>query len=599
MPGMEIWNSVKQVQQNLKPCQAWEQNQADNDAKRQELKKKNYFTAQQLEESKQRGTIIINATNKLNRYSDNKVQDVSAGTGYIALLAKIPCALAAGLAAHYGHISFANGQKPGGKEAVMMAGFLASFIPSIPMVIWRTQEQKEASRVARYQAREKVLNDPELFVVHTPEEIEKANKIADSMPDIQKKTTAAKFDRSGHSLIKDNKNYKKWKKENIVREKERQKLYNTVPLTPEEQQKAKNDQDLIFRTISKVDKKAKEYSFTTDMVAGIILSLPIFTAALIEKPLTYLGAFKNEIFKTSILGPEFHGGPKLSTVISGMIAFAATLPVSLALRKDAAQIGRFKAQQELSSDPNNFASYDENQMDSVKNIKAPKIKNGFFNDLINDIIFVPRSFKDYLEYRNYKKAHDQQDLKFQQALKQVPITQKQLKDAKELQSKLFRTFDKMDDMSQRYSQDAEGAAALVECVTEELGIGILALGGILLSKYKTIGKIKNNLNTTSFSDKLSSYNPIKNLSKAQQKSLQQVMSASKGLLIFGGAFTGILCLHAGLALIKKQAARVGIMKATQDLSDYRNFANYDDQKINQDQENKSYDPNLYAKFLRT
>lgn len=597
---MEIGESVNHVRQNLQPCRTWEQQQADNDEKRRELASKSKFSTQQLKQAEQRGEVIINITNKLNQYSDNKVQDVDAGTGYVAMLSKIPFAIGAAMAAKLGYMPFRIGKKYTGKEA-MVAGFLASFIPSIPMVLWRTDKQKEAAQVARFQARNQVLNDPRNFVIYTPEQIAKAKQIAKDMPDLKEDGVQEKFHKSLHSLIKDKKNYQNWKADNKLKEIERQNLYNKIQLTPEEIQQAKNDQDLIFRTVNKVDKKSKEYSFNTEMLSGLVLSSPILAASFIEKPLEKLGAFKNPIFKMPILGSK---GPNLSTIISGMVAFAATLPISLSLRKNAAQIGRFKAKEELTSDPSNFISYTQEQLDSEKDIKASPVKTGFWNDIVNDIKFIPKSIRDTIEYKNYQKGQAKEDIKFQKALTEVPITKEQIKDAKKLQTKLFRTFDKMDDMSQRYSQDVEGAASLVECIIEELGIGVMAIGGALLSKVN-IAKIKNNINKTigdgidkvPGKGKLNIPLPSVKLTDSQLSVLSGVKRITKMSLIVSGALGGVVSLHAGLAWIKKQAARVGIMKATQELADYRNFADkYDEQNTNQDRQINSDNPDVFKNF---
>lgn len=564
---MEILQSVMQVKSNLKPCQSWEQTQADNDAKRKELEQRDCYSPQQLECTKKRGKVIIDVIHELNQYSDNKVQDVETGVGYFGMLIKVSLALMAGGLAFLKYKNFGKTILPA------LAGFA---LPSVFLILWGTAKEKEAARVAKYQAREKI--PLRRFVVYTPEQEAEAARIAKSLPDKPKKDSVEKFHQSIGSLMKDHKDYKAWRNENTRQEEERQKLFSKVDLPPEEIQKAKNDQDLIFRTISKVDKNVKEYSFNTEMLAGLILGSSVFQAFLIEKPLEKL------VNTPLIKQPLFDKMPKfkLSTVISGIIALAVTIPISSSLKKDAAQVGRHKAKQELLSEPSNFMTPNQEQMDSVKGVKGEKVKTGFFHDLINDIKFIPQLTKDSINYKKDKKAQNQYEAKFKKALTQIPVTQQQLDDAYKLREKMYRTFNRMDDNSQRYSQDIEGAVQLVKCLIEELGMLIFLTGAVLLSKCK---KGNKDLKNISFTDKLKN-NKIsskmskfeKNLNKDQLKVWENTKKWSRASIIGLGALAAFVGGYAGLAWLKKQAARVGIMKSTQELSDYRHFV--DDDKIN-------------------
>lgn len=562
MPGMEIWESVKHVRANIKPCQNWEQLQVDKEAQRTELEKRDFYSPSQLEHAKNKGEVIINITNKLNQYSDNKSQNVATGTFYLGLLIKLPLILTAGIT------TYLCGKRD--PQSFTMPALAAFILPSIPLVLWSTEKQKEASKVAKYQAKEKVFKNPRNFVIYTPEQIEQAKKIAYTMPDKPEKDIVEKFTKSINSLIQDRKDYRNWKEENIKKEIERQKLFDTVPLSEEQTKDAKDDQDLIFRTINRIDKKAKEYSFNTEMIADIILSLPIFTAGIVTKGLEKIGVYGDSIKNIKVLELG-NFSFKATEVFSGIILMVFAMPLVQGLKKNAAQIGRFKAKQELMSNPYNFVNYDDKEFDSVKDVKGKKVKTGFFQDLINDIKFLPTVLKDSIKYKNYKKTEGQFEAKYKKALDQVAVTQQQLEDAKKLQAKLFRTFDKMDDSSQKYSQDIEGATSLVKCVIEEVGIFVVALGAVLYTYLKS-KNTNPKAEVTPLPNKISYIDNLAKRASLDPQTLASLKKTSKIAVGLAGTIGGIVLLQCGLSWLKKQAARIGIMKATQEMSDYRNFA---------------------------
>ena len=80
------------------------------------------------------------------------------------------------------------------------------------------------------------------------------------------------------------------------------------------------------------------------------------------------------------------------TFLAGLIGEAA---IAQNMKLNAAKVGRFKVKQELLSDPKNFVSFTDNEINSAGDIKAPKEKKaGFFKDLFSDLNFLWQSRKE-------------------------------------------------------------------------------------------------------------------------------------------------------------------------------------------------------------
>ena len=138
--------------------------------------------------------------------------------------------------------------------------------------VYATKLQVESSRVARWQAR-KVLEDPKYFVNYTPEQIEEARKKLENNPEYKKKDKKLKTDKlkSGLfkglvSVIKDNRAYRKWKKNDVDESKKVDRK-----LTAQELERAKKDKEVIQRVVRTVNNQAEVYSQNMEVAANVIL----------------------------------------------------------------------------------------------------------------------------------------------------------------------------------------------------------------------------------------------------------------------------------------------------------------------------------------
>ena len=154
----------------------------------------------------------------------------------------------------------------------------------------------------------------------------------------------------------------------------------------------------------------------------------------------------------------------ITTIIGGLIA--------VRLQKSAARAGRYIAKKEFKDNPEEFLSYTDEEMATVADVKGthPSVGQKFKKW----ISFVPTSIKHMWEYNKYKNTELQQKEKLREELvKNVKVSDKQLQDAKNLQRKLYNTFEKVDEKSQSYSEYMEFA--------NEASQPLIVFGGVALA----------------------------------------------------------------------------------------------------------------------
>lgn len=422
---------------------------------------------------------------------------------------------------------FRKAQKFGWIGAVGLT--IASFIGAN---IYAAKLQVDSSKIARYQARES-LKDPKAFVNYTPEQIAKAKEEIAKHPELLKKKKKEKlntgFFKSIVNILKDRKAYKK----SIKNDTDESKIV-TRELTPEEIKRAKQDQEVIQRTVRLINNEAEKYSQNMEVAAEVLINGTPFLGAAVGGAVAWVmnktgtitkfvdnNVAKNGSEKTKELYAELKkGGESGATynfkwnkfresflkdlrgesddtvarvakaskrksgdiikstkrwftvglahnkgrgwIISGISAIAtgiAGMMIGLKLTKSASRAGRYTAKRELEKDPRNFIGYTEEDYNEVKDVKAKK--NGV-SKLKEIVTFLPTVMKQYFAYEKYRKNEYKEKQVLNEFLQKQEVSNEQLRDAKNLQRKLFNTFEKVDDNSQTYSESMEAAIDIAQ-----------------------------------------------------------------------------------------------------------------------------------------
>ena len=328
------------------------------------------------------------------------------------------------------------------------------------MILWGNSQQKKASRIGRYQAKQNDLKDITNFVIYTPEQIAQAEEIAKTIPDKKERSGLIKIIKELQAIGRDEKAYKQWLASKDDKEIEKLKSLN---LTPEQLKTANEDKELIVDAVKEINIKAEEYSenienaFDTLGMLSWLIAIPA-------------GFVINSVMKLLKL-PQ-----KIRTPISFLVPLLTSISLSTSgtvVQKEASKVGRYVARKDLLNNPARLMAYSDEDMQKAEKVKAPEQKKTVFEKIANSFVFLNTYQKDKKEYNNYKKNIAQKQEKLQKAFEQIPISNEQRKDAEKLQKQVFLAFDEIDEMSQRYSEDVEAGCEIAKNVMGNLwGLGI-------------------------------------------------------------------------------------------------------------------------------
>lgn len=539
----QFFNSINEVRKNYTKYDDWEQVQADERAKKEYLAQNLEIPQDKIELTNKRAQTVVRATEIMDARSEDNCENMEQLTGILSSIpifglafAQIPLVNFADrkltskikdkmkkideelkgktYADEQTKIKLKEYSKLSEKAAkisrkvqtrgpfVMLGLMLAS---TIGMILWSTTKQKEASRIGRYQAKQNELKGLENFVMYTPEQMEKAKEIAKKIPDEKERNSIAKMIKELKDVAKDKKAYEQWLAAKDPQEIEKLKALN-VNLSGESLQNAQEDKELIVDTVKEINIKAEEYSenlenaFDTLGTVSWLAAIP-------------LGFGINKLLKA------FKVSPKINKLVSIALPVITSLTISMTgtvEQKTASRIGRFKARQDIMKNPARLMYYSDEDMKKAENIKADKQKQGLFDKLGDSFSFIGKYFKDKKAYNNYKKTIQKENEKLQKAFKEIEITDAQKADAQNLQKNVFRAFDEIDEMSQRYSEDVEAGCDIAKevgmtawSIGSTLGIGLLAIS-IAKGKFP-IAKIGNWLTNVTFDAKSPIKSAVNNL----------------------------------------------------------------------------------------
>ena len=549
-------NTINDVRKNYTKYDAWDQAQEDERAKKEYIAKNFGVPQDKLDLAKKRTEAVIRATEILDGRSEDNCENMEQATGFIAQLVMLPIAVLSfiptliisssdkkinklktelnlptlseelkqkksqQLKKLNKRIKFLTGNKFQIGSNVAVVGL--SLAAGAGFIIWGNSKQKEASRIGRFQAKQKDLKNVKNFVTYTPEQMEETKKLAEKIPDEKDRNSLIKMYKEMKAMMKDKKAYKEWLKNKDPKEIEKLKAMN---FTQEELNAAKDDQELITTVIKEINNKAEDYSenlenvFDTINVFNAIIALPVGYALKKGINLTFKGinAISKKLKKREENLPDGKTLPKIFNKIANMkplkisnlagVIISKVVPVFTAvgvalwgtmLQKESARVGRYVARKDLSEHPEVLMAYSDEDMAKAKDVKAPDQKRGLWKKLAESFDFLKTFIKDKKEYDNYKKTEKKQKDKIRKSYENIDITEQQKKDALKLQKNIFRAFDEVDEMSQRYSEDTEAGCEIAKQIgstTWSLGsIGVLALGGVMLLKGKLpIVKIVNSI----------------------------------------------------------------------------------------------------------
>lgn len=455
----QFFNSLNEVRKNYYKYDAWEQAQADERAKKEYLAANLDIPKDKLELTQKRAETVVRATEIMDARSEDNCENMEQLTAFASLplagLAFAQTPIAKFISKKFNiNLSKAINYTGAGLIGVTLLG-------TIGLILWGNSKQKEASRIGRYQAKQNELKDIKNFVVYTPEQLEKAKEIAKKIPDENERNSISKMIKELKDVSKDKKAYKEWLAQKDPQEIEKLK---TVNLTPEQLQKSEEDKELIVDAVKEINIKAEEYSENVENAFDTMGNVSWLAAVPI-------GFGLNKLLKTLNVDKKWRTITSIAVPLLTSYIIQLTGTVE---QKKASRVGRYKARQDLLKNPARLMAYSEDDMKKAENVKASKQKQSFLKKLGASFSFINQYFKDKSEYTKYKKTTQKENEKVQKALNEIEITDAQKNEAKVLQKNVFRAFDEVDEMSQRYSEDTEAGCD----IAKQIGISVWSLGSI-------------------------------------------------------------------------------------------------------------------------
>ena len=492
----QFFNSIKDISKNYKVYDDWEQQQDDILARKSYLIKQKPLDKFEKEALEKKAANVVRVSEIMDARSEDNAQNMefltqtAAGIGTAGVISLSQIGLLKYFDKKMRNVTDKSVEKMLMKRyfGTQLGMIFLGLALGIGFILWGNSKTKEASRLGRYQAKTRDLKDVKAFVQFTPEQIAQAEKIAETMPDEKQKKGLLQAIKNVREMSRDMPAYRAYK--------DKMKNNNPTPLqqnlSKEQLVQAEKDKELLLNVIKKINNTAEDYSenvenaFDTIQATSWLSAIPI-------------GFGLNKLFKTMNL--KIPKG-KVSAGIAILFPLITSL-WSLSAEKKAARVGRYIAKKEIMNNPELLRKFSDEDMKSVENIKAKPKPTGFFKKIAENFKFIPQYIKDKKAYDKYTKTERPKHEKLNKALMKVEVTDEQLKEAKHLQEKTFMSFDKIDEMSQRYSEDMEAAGEigknLVTTGFSLAGIGAMIGGCVLFFKGKLpFHRIMKFLSNTAF-----------------------------------------------------------------------------------------------------
>lgn len=551
---MDIINNYKSYKQYLPDYANWRDEQDLARAKRLEYLKKN--PDKMNEKDIERGKILLHAIDVMDEYSQANAEDMEVATEF-AKAQVIELANFAGMGAGFALLGLKGVKNwiakaaKGNKTTEMIfsmvpsvIGMLVGTAASFPAIMWATKAKVSASRRGRFEAMNNDLKNPAAFAVLTPEQQQKVTELAKDI-ELEDRDKKRLKQNSGFNLnpmdsvrtlkkyFKGDEKYKAQKAEFDKTLKESETKFGS-PVDEKQIRAAKRDQQILADMVRRIDVASQDYAENTELATNTMTTLALGTGGLV-------GWVSNKLMNTL----KISGGKWAKFIPWGI---GAAIPLGMGIyaakvQKQASRIGRFKVKQEMLNNPAELVYVDDKDIASMTDVKLPKRakKPNIFK-------FFGQLLKDNKEYNKYMKTVGQEELKRHKAIEKIELSPEQLKNAKALQNNVFKTFNKVDEKSQTYSESVEAMGEGVKQGVASFG----ALGAMGVSVYQFAKMMKN--------------------PAAMETSIMK--SVAKTMAPFAFVLLPVIGIDIYTTKAQKKASRVADMLALKELNDYRHYVDY-------------------------
>lgn len=559
---MEIFNSYNNYKKYEVGYDIWKAQKDRDYAKKMEYLKNNPVSEEERGQALQKGKVLLRTIDVMDEYSQSRAEDAEIlveqiGSEIISDAMLLGMAIGAVLMSKFKpkKPTVVNKNKnpfiPTDMIIPYAIGIMTSVVASIPVLAWAAQIQIGASRHGRFEAMREDLNDPRKFAVLDGNQQEQVDGIAKTMPVDEKMKKQLKkkdidlnpfgFITTIKELMRNKKAYESEQGKFDERLRQDKDKFG-LPLSQKDILDAKKDQQLLLNLVEKIDIASEEYCENVELATN---TLNLFSG---------FGALGIGWCSSKIMKHIPAKSPMVAKVIPWALGITSALLVSVystSLQKQAARVGRFKIKKEMEQNPNNFVYVDDEKLKSQPDVPVQK------TPAPNIFKFLWQVMQDHKEYKKYLKTGAIEEKKYQRALGKVELSPAQMQQAKALQHNTFKTFNKVDDNSQKYSESVEAVGQMIQGPIATVGTLLgMSIGGLVAAKRAKAKFAK--------------------MPKDSIK-LEDIMAPSIVPVLMGSMMGAIPAVVTDYFITKKQkkASRVADMLAIKEMSDYREFVDYD------------------------
>lgn len=504
----DLLESISIGREDKQSYKKWSDEQNKKEAQRQLLSKTIKIPEDRLEIARNYGKTIIDAIDIMDSHQEKMSDNVQLILQRISEIAAYTGAIS-GILATAAFLFIVKRMKKN-IDKFPDWGFLAgpalgAFAAIMSSALIGSKVQEQANKISKYEVMKNQLNNPRNFVVYTPEQKARAEENArfiSEFPPIREKEESElnPFNQLKESfeeiksLNSREKDYESWQNENNNREKELRKLFYS-DLTPDQIKNAKNFQEVLFRTMKKIELYSQEYTEKTQLGTNLIMATGFITGGIAG---LMTSGFIAVLKKTKLVSPNSPLLDSINKISRPVLAFGVGILTSIYVIKinfEAAKVGRFKAKGELLKDPGNFIAFNEGNSPFNEFFISPNKDNGLINEIKEDIEAFINLQKDLIEYGKYRLRGAKKDQKVRDALKQVNITQEQYLQARVLRDKFMTAYTKMDEMYQSSNEstgkvikDINTILPYIMAIPASLGVGTFMLELFGNKRISTLSK---------------------------------------------------------------------------------------------------------------
>lgn len=418
--------------------------------------------------------------------------------------------------------------------AMGIGGIIGS-VAAFPLYAWAAKAEVKASRKGRFEAMRKELNDTKTFAVLTPEQEQEVNKNLKTLGLQKEVKNPFKGIKESWETIKEmTTDSPEYLRQRMVFE---QRLNSDIQhfneeLSPEEIENAKKNQQLLTKLVEKIDIASQDYAENAELATSTLITLAVGFGSLFT-----LGYEK--------LAQKFKWKQSSIPAGIGLLGMLGASIMSASIQKQAARVGRFKAKQELVKNPEQLVYVSDEKTGKITDIEVkPQEKLGMFK-------FLKEAWKNNKEFEKWKETEGAKEKNITKALSNIELSEEQMKEARRLQHNTFKTFNKVDEKSQKYAESIE---AIGQSIQYPLSLVFSGIGMIFGIKHleKALAQMDKQKVDKAF------------VTNAYMKYIA---------VIFLSTLPSIL-INAYITKEQKKASRVANMLAINEMQDYKHFADW-------------------------